>query len=339
MIQILALLIYLLLIACQLIALSGVDEQTYWLHLMGALVIAWVGAFLGRLILKLFVGHVNELLNTPGIMKTSMNSSAAYEAIRKLIAGYEYQSRKFEITKENETTHELYARWGIRLDSLRFLLLLTPWEMTLHSNSIDVTLEVEVTQMSPEESEVDVQFTNDADPQSINLHGYIVRQQITTAIREAIECKRTMPRERRIVSRYDQSSDLLDEGRQLYDGGKFKRALKAFKNACYIKPDRAEVWAWIACTMDELKRSDEAEAAYEKALALNDQMENVWLSYAEFLRKQGKSGECVESLRRASVCRPESVDVWHQLALALDQIGETREAELARRKLASFQGT
>jgi tetratricopeptide (TPR) repeat protein len=339
MIQILALLIYLVLIACQLIAMSGLNEQEYWFHLMGALVIAWVGAYLGRLILKLFIGHVNQMLNSPGMLKTSMNSQSAYEAIRKVITEYEYQDRKFEITKESEATHEFFAKWGIRLEWMRFLLLLTPWEMTLHNNSMDVTFEAEVTQMSPEETEVDIQFTNEADPETINLHGYIVRQKITKAIHDAVECTRTVPREKRLVSRYDQASDLLDEGRSLYDAGKFKRALKTFKNAVYLKPDRGELWAWVAYSLDELDRPEDAATAYQTALDLNEKMENVWMAYAEFLSKQGKTNECVDALRQATAKRPDCVDAWHHLALALDQIGETREAEQARRKLATLHST
>lgn len=330
-------LIYLGNLVAGFLAIASVTAEEYPLWLLLVLVVAWVGAIFSRWIMVIAESWINDQLNHPGVLKTHMDRAQAFERIQEILRNYVNHSVHFELTKDDAFTGEICARWGIHMNRFRILLLLTPWDIALHTQSMDVTVEIEVTQMDDGDTEVDVRFTNDADPPAINWNGHVVRSQIYNAIYKAIECKRISRRKRKSFTRYDQASNFIDEGHTLFDKGKYKRALKSFKNATLLKPDRGDVWGWIGRSLDELDRSDEAVVAFEKGLSLNPDMETVWISYASLLRRQGKADECVAALRQAIVAEPLCAPAWKNLALMLDEIGDTRAAEQARRQLNTLK--
>lgn len=330
-------LIYLGLLVAGLVALSAVAAEEYPLWFLLVLAVAWVGAIFARWVMVIAESWINDQLNHPGVLKTHMDRQQAFERIRDILRGYQNHAVHFELTKDDAFTGEICARWGIHMNRFRILLLLTPWDIALHTQSMDVTVEVEVTQMDDRDTEVDIRFTNEADPPAINWNGHVVRSQIYNAVYKAVECKRTSPRLRKSFTRYDQASNFIDEGHALFDKGKYKRALKCFRNATLLKPDRGDVWGWIGRSLDELVRADEAVTAFERGLALNPDMETVWMSYASVLRRQGKPHECVAALRQAIVAEPDCAPAWKNLVVVLDEIGDTRAAEQARRQLNALK--
>jgi tetratricopeptide (TPR) repeat protein len=324
--------VYLLLMACQVANLA--DQNPFcqaW-----NLIVPWFGALIARYVFLRVDAAVNGLLNNHRVLKTSMSRQVTLAAITKALGEYKYHSVGFQITNEDEGSGQLSGKWNIRIDWLKFLLFLTPWEMSLYSQSIDVTVDVEVTSLSAEETEVDIRFTNEADPASIDWPGYIVRLQVLTLVQNAIECQRTvtLTDPRKEFSRYDQVTGLLHEGRSHYNKGKFKRALKWFKNASLLKPDRADAWRWVAKTLESLERGDEAIAAYEKALALDPRIEVLWLDYASLLANQGKSDEAAEAFRKAFATGLEQVPAGEFLPAVLQEhLPKAGHAEETRRDL------
>lgn len=297
MVQLLTIVVYVILFSWQL---ANLGEQNPFV-IAWNLSLPWFGALIARFIFLRIDAAVNGLLNSHRILKTAMDRDAVLSAVTKTINEYNYRSTSFRLTNEDEGTGQLSARWSLRVDWLRFLLFLFPWEMSLFNQTIDVTVDVEVTGMSEHETEVDIRFGNEADPPSLDWFGYVVRVQILSLIQNAIQCERTvlLTDPRKEFSRYDQVTNLLFEGRAHYNKGKFKRALKWFKNATLLKPDRADTWRWVAKTQESLERNEDAIASYERALALDSKMEVLWLDYAALLEKQGHSEKAAEAFRGA----------------------------------------
>lgn len=297
MVQLSTIVVYVVLFSWQL---ANLGDQNPFI-IAWNLSLPWFGALFARFIFLRIDAAINALLNNHRVLKTSMDRDAVLSAVTKTVNEYSYRSTRFRFTNEDESSGQLSARWSLRVDWLRFLLFLFPWEMSLYNQTVDVTVDIEVTGMSELESEVDIRFSNEADPQFLDWFGYAVRVQMLALIQNAIQCERTvlLTDPRKEFSRYDQVTNLLFEGRAHYNSGKFKRALKWFKNATLLKPDRADTWRWVAKTQESLERNDDALASYEKALALDPSMEVLWLDYAALLEKQGLSEKAAEAFPAA----------------------------------------
>lgn len=297
MVQLLTIVVYLILLAFQL---QNLADQNPFCQAWN-LTVPWFGALIARFIFLRIDAAVNGLMNNHRVLYTKMPRQAVLEALNKVLSEYQYRSIGFHLTNDDEAGGQLSAKWSIKVEWLRFLLFLTPWEMSLFNQSIDVTVDLEVTGMSSSETEVDIRFTNEADPPSLDWFSYVVRLQLMDLIQAATESQRTalLADPSKEFSRYDQVTNLLFEGRAHYNNGKFKRALKWFKNATVLKPDQADAWRWVAKTLEALERSDEAIAAYEKALALDSRIEVLWLDYAALLSQQGRNEEASEAFRKA----------------------------------------
>jgi tetratricopeptide (TPR) repeat protein len=91
-------------------------------------------------------------------------------------------------------------------------------------------------------------------------------------------------------------------------------------------PDDAKAWTLRAGTLADLRRHDEAVAAYEKARTLGQDEREIWPGLAQIRLRQQRWSEALELLERVIVSGPASSLHLGQLAWAQLQMGRNQEA-------------
>ncbi len=94
-------------------------------------------------------------------------------------------------------------------------------------------------------------------------------------------------------------------------------------------------WFNLAFLLDEAGRLDEAEAAFRRALALDDKLDRAWYGLGLTLIRQQRYDEAVAALERNTKLQPMSPYGWYQLARAhVDR----HDPEAARKIIRHLQG-
>jgi tetratricopeptide (TPR) repeat protein len=82
-----------------------------------------------------------------------------------------------------------------------------------------------------------------------------------------------------------------------------------------VKQPEAPAYAWfnLGFLHQELEHPLEAETAFRRALALNDQLDQAWYGLGLTLIQQGRLDEAVAALERNTQLQPMSPYAWYQL--------------------------
>jgi predicted TPR repeat methyltransferase len=122
-----------------------------------------------------------------------------------------------------------------------------------------------------------------------------------------------------------QRADLLSQlGILHHQRGDHARALERLQAALAQAPDSPGLWNNLGNVLVELERTDEAEQAFERSLALADNAE-AHSNLARLRRGRNDWPASEAAARRALELEPESGGAWHSLTLAL--LGQSRHAE------------
>ncbi len=101
------------------------------------------------------------------------------------------------------------------------------------------------------------------------------------------------------------------------DRAAYARALDEYRASQLFNADRPESWVNLGALEVRLRRPQEAEAAYRRALAMQPQFVAAYAQLAELYRVAGRDA-AADSVLRAGLARvPANVDLEYQLGLAL----------------------
>lgn len=94
-------------------------------------------------------------------------------------------------------------------------------------------------------------------------------------------------------------------------------------------------WFNLAFMLEEADRVDEAEAAFRRALVLDDKLDRAWYGLGLTLIRQQRFDEAVTALKRTTELQPMSPYGWYQLArVHIDR----QDTEAARKVIRHLQG-
>ncbi len=119
---------------------------------------------------------------------------------------------------------------------------------------------------------------------------------------------------------------LPDSGWSEADRSAFARVLAEYRQSQLFNADRPESWVNLGALEVRLRRPQEAETAYRRALAMQPQFVVAYAQLAELYRLTGQDATA-DSVLRAGLDRvPGNVDLQYQLGLALVRQGKKAEA-------------
>jgi tetratricopeptide (TPR) repeat protein len=122
-------------------------------------------------------------------------------------------------------------------------------------------------------------------------------------------------------------------GRYYYSAQRFAQAEQAFRAGLKLNPDSVKGHDNLALALEAQRKTDEAEAAYRKAIELaNTQKlatEWPWLNLAKLLIEKGRHEESLALLESAQRMNPQSAEVFYVRGKALQKLGREAEAEAA----------
>ncbi|MFO1325866.1 MAG: tetratricopeptide repeat protein [Rubrivivax sp.] len=99
----------------------------------------------------------------------------------------------------------------------------------------------------------------------------------------------------------------------------------------------ASNWFNLGYLLEEDGRLPEAEAAFRRALALNDQHDRAWYGLALVLIRQQRLDDAVQALERNTRLQPMSPYGWYQLARVQVDRGQPDAALKVIRHLKTFE--
>src|SRR6267154_2268003 len=140
-------------------------------------------------------------------------------------------------------------------------------------------------------------------------------------------------------------NDLLDQAQRNIDSNNFESAIVPLQKFIAEKPDVAFAHFQLGYAYTALKRSDEARAEYERAIALdakmpeahlhldpNDLTANRYLGDLDLRR--GRPAEAEARFRHALEIRPDAPEILQGLAQSLEAQNKPEAADVYRKYLA-----
>lgn len=135
----------------------------------------------------------------------------------------------------------------------------------------------------------------------------------------ALECYR-----RAIALQPDLLPANLNLGALLLASGDLPAAESAYRRALELAPDSASAWTGLGCALDT--RSDEAEVAFRKSLALVPGHSGTITRLAQWLRERGRARDALQELRSALDTNPADALMLRTYGEMLAGVGEYSDA-------------
>src|ERR1700732_3306172 len=121
-------------------------------------------------------------------------------------------------------------------------------------------------------------------------------------------------------------NDLLDEAQRDIDGNNFEAAITPLQNFIAEKPEIAFAHFQLGYAYTALKRSDDARAEYERAIALDGTMPEAYLNLGILLLDKQEYAAAVTPLSKAVELLPAQSRPRSLLAVAQDRSGDQEGA-------------
>lgn len=103
--------------------------------------------------------------------------------------------------------------------------------------------------------------------------------------------------------------------------GNYDNAIGYFETAANNNPRRADAWVQVGYCKVKLGKNEEGIRAYQHALALKPDSEEIHNKLGDAYYYAGRMGEAIASYRRAAALRPESPEAHYNLAVAYFESG------------------
>jgi tetratricopeptide (TPR) repeat protein len=111
-----------------------------------------------------------------------------------------------------------------------------------------------------------------------------------------------------------------------YGLGNLEMALKEYETVLQYRPGDVDTMVWIGVLQDELERSDEAQAAYQKAEEAAGSRLGFLLSRTKIYSAMGKLDVALVDINEALSIDPRSAEAHFWLATVYEARGETAKA-------------
>ena len=101
-----------------------------------------------------------------------------------------------------------------------------------------------------------------------------------------------------------------NKGKSLSELRRHDEAFAAYDKALALKPDLPEAWLGRGNVLASLERHDQAVAAYDKALALKPDLPEAWLGRGNVLASLKRHDQAVAAYDRALMLKPNLAEAW-----------------------------
>lgn len=119
---------------------------------------------------------------------------------------------------------------------------------------------------------------------------------------------------------------LIEKGSGLFNSGDVESARECFASAVELDDEHEEAHYYLALTMADLKRPQEAEVHFARSIELKDDVSRTHADFGELLHHQGRKEEAEAQYRRALDLDPGSSIAIMNLATLLRDSGRFSEA-------------
>ncbi|MCP4593584.1 MAG: tetratricopeptide repeat protein [bacterium] len=133
---------------------------------------------------------------------------------------------------------------------------------------------------------------------------------------------------RRLLQQYYEGRDQLRRGLCFLAAGRYDQSIKAFNAAARANPESLSLPTLLAAAFSGKGQFSAAADRLEKLVAREPANVLYRIRHALARWKDGKTDECIASLRQGIAHNLESAELHFQLATVLASINETEEAEL-----------
>jgi len=133
-----------------------------------------------------------------------------------------------------------------------------------------------------------------------------------------------------MTASFEQAKALFFEGNERFEAGRFEEAEASFEKSLALLPGRVSTLANLAATRIELGKPEAALRSIEEALAIDPTDFDAWLHKGVALSALGRHGEAIEVFDGVVARQPERAAAWFRRGQALQRIGRPVDA------LASF---
>jgi tetratricopeptide (TPR) repeat protein len=123
-----------------------------------------------------------------------------------------------------------------------------------------------------------------------------------------------------------------NQGVAFTDLKRYDETEAAYRKAIELNPSEATPYYNLGCLLDDLKRYDEAEAAYRKAIELNPSYATAYSNLGILLKTLKRYDEAEAAYRKAIELNPSEAPPYYNLGSLLDDLKRYDEAEAAYRK-------
>lgn len=124
---------------------------------------------------------------------------------------------------------------------------------------------------------------------------------------------------------YDQAMNNL--GNILKERGQLVEAESLLLKAVNIREDFAAAWMNLGIVQASLHKNSSAERSYYTALKHRKKYPDCYYNLGNLYLETGKSQLAIQAFRNATLQKPDHVNAWSNMAILLDNIGLTKEAE------------
>ena len=115
--------------------------------------------------------------------------------------------------------------------------------------------------------------------------------------------------------------------------GKHDLALQEFQQALHLDPLNGVAMAGLARSYRRSGRIADAEATYQRAIALRSNDWDAYNNYAQFLQGQGKYAQAIAQYQKALQLTPDNAQVLANLGGAYVDTGDTKQYPMAEQSL------
>jgi tetratricopeptide (TPR) repeat protein len=124
----------------------------------------------------------------------------------------------------------------------------------------------------------------------------------------------------------DEWEEWFDRGTELYELGKYEKAIASLDQAIKIKPDLHNAWSNRGHVLGNLGRYADAITSYDRAIEINPDNHEAYYARGIALDKLGRCEEAISSLDRAIEFKPDFHEAYYSRGIALGHLGRYEEA-------------
>ncbi|PSB27641.1 hypothetical protein C7B69_10620 [filamentous cyanobacterium Phorm 46] len=122
------------------------------------------------------------------------------------------------------------------------------------------------------------------------------------------------------------ADDYIKQGEGLYSKGDYDEAVVCFEKAILMNNNLDDAWHWRGNVLIKMQRQEEALACYDQAISIKPDNYEAWYGKANLLAKLHKYEEAIACYERASSGESQKYGCWHSIAALLGKLQHYEEA-------------